>query len=118
MIVPLHALQASLCCMTPAIVNAWWYEPICGMFLIRPLCGSACNATIDPTKNRPNLVNAAKTAMSSKILGPESSFFAEMAVDAVTAVRTESAGDLGKKASLPPPLPSNFPARFWNTQQQ
>ncbi|CAM9773121.1 unnamed protein product [Ectocarpus fasciculatus] len=47
---------------------------------------------------RPNLVNAAKTAMSSKILGPESDFFAEMAVDAVTAVRTESGGDLGKKA--------------------
>lgn len=46
---------------------------------------------------RPNLVNAAKTAMSSKILGPESSFFAEMAVDAVTAVRMESGGDLGKK---------------------
>lgn len=44
-------------------------------------------------------MNAAKTAMSSKILGPESSFFAEMAVDAVTAVRTESGGDLGKKAS-------------------
>lgn len=42
-------------------------------------------------------MNAAKTAMSSKILGPESSFFAEMAVDAVTAVRTESGGDLGKK---------------------
>ncbi|CAN0514507.1 unnamed protein product [Ectocarpus sp. 8 AP-2014] len=36
--------------------------------------------------------------MSSKILGPESDFFAEMAVDAVTAVRTESGGDLGKKA--------------------
>eukprot|EP00904_Undaria_pinnatifida_P011556 jgi/Undpi1/7530/HiC_scaffold_22.g10003.m1 len=48
---------------------------------------------------RPNLVNAAKTAMSSKILGPESSFFAEMAVDAVTAVRMESGGDVGKKAS-------------------
>lgn len=42
-------------------------------------------------------MNAAKTAMSSKILGPESSFFAEMAVDAVTAVRTESEGDSGKK---------------------
>ncbi|CAB1117934.1 unnamed protein product [Ectocarpus sp. CCAP 1310/34] len=47
---------------------------------------------------RPNLINAAKTAMSSKILGPESDYFAEMAVDAVTAVRTESGGDLGKKA--------------------
>lgn len=50
-------------------------------------------------RTRPNLVNAAKTAMSSKILGPESSFFAEMAVDAVTAVRMESGGDMGKKAS-------------------
>lgn len=37
--------------------------------------------------------------MSSKILGPESDFFAEMAVDAVTAVRMESDGDLGKKVS-------------------
>lgn len=45
-------------------------------------------------------MNAAKTAMSSKILGPESSFFAEMAVDAVTAVRTESEGDSGKKVSV------------------
>lgn len=52
-----------------------------------------------PLRFRPNLVNAAKTAMSSKILGPESSFFAEMAVDAVTAVRMESGGDMGKKAS-------------------
>lgn len=35
--------------------------------------------------------------MSSKILGPESAFFAEMAVDAVTAVKAESGGDSGKK---------------------
>lgn len=45
-------------------------------------------------------MNAAKTSMSSKILGPESSYFAEMAVDAVTAVRMESGGDVGKKASV------------------
>lgn len=38
--------------------------------------------------------------MSSKILGPESSYFAEMAVNAVTAVKTESGGDAGKKVTL------------------
>jgi T-complex protein 1 subunit alpha len=48
------------------------------------------------TIGRPNLINAAKTSMSSKILGPESDFFSALAVDAVTAVRTESAGDGGK----------------------
>eukprot|EP00624_Nannochloropsis_granulata_P004801 evm.model.NODE_34034_length_6230_cov_26.378973.1 len=37
-----------------------------------------------------NLLNAARTSMSSKILGPESDFFAQLAVDAVLSVKTES----------------------------
>lgn len=34
------------------------------------------------------ILNAAKTSMSSKIIGGESAFFAQLAVDAVSAVRT------------------------------
>ena len=34
------------------------------------------------------IMNAARTSMSSKIIGGESAFFAQLAVDAVTAVRT------------------------------
>ena len=34
-----------------------------------------------------NLINSAKTSMSSKILGPESEFFSQMAVDAVKSVK-------------------------------
>jgi len=35
-----------------------------------------------------SILNAARTSMSSKIIGGESAFFAKLAVDAVTAVRT------------------------------
>jgi T-complex protein 1 subunit alpha len=41
---------------------------------------------------RENLINACKTSMSSKILGAESGFFSEMAVNAITSVRTEKDG--------------------------
>lgn len=41
---------------------------------------------------RENLVNACKTSMSSKILGPESEFFSNMAVDAITSVKTVKEG--------------------------
>ena len=41
--------------------------------------------------------------MSSKILGPESDFFAKLAVDAVLSVKTESeAAESGKKISKYP----------------
>jgi len=38
-----------------------------------------------------HLINAAKTSMSSKILGPESEFFAKMAVDSVMSVKSTRA---------------------------
>jgi T-complex protein 1 subunit alpha len=51
---------------------------------------------------RDNLLNAAKTSMSSKIIGTDSEFFAKLAVDAVTSVRQESEGADGKKKAKYP----------------
>lgn len=44
------------------------------------------------TLGRTNLINAAKTSMSSKILGSESEFFSELAVSAVMKVKIEKDG--------------------------
>ncbi len=40
------------------------------------------------------LINCAKTAMSSKIVGSESDFFSQLVVDAVTSVKTQPKGKL------------------------
>ncbi|DBA05007.1 TPA: hypothetical protein N0F65_007009 [Lagenidium giganteum] len=51
---------------------------------------------------RESLINAARTSMSSKIIGPESEFFAKLVVDAVTSVKvTEDVGKGKQKARYP-----------------
>lgn len=49
-----------------------------------------------------NLINSAKTSMSSKILGPESEFFSRMAVDAVQSVKMF--GDVNGKRTAKYPI--------------
>lgn len=46
---------------------------------------------------RQNLLNAASTSMSSKIIGAESDFFSKMVVDAVTSVRVMEPNEKGTK---------------------
>lgn len=52
------------------------------------------------TLGKEALINCAKTAMSSKIVGAESEFFSQLVVDAVTSVKTEPRGEVCRQCSL------------------
>ena len=52
------------------------------------------------TLGKEALINCAKTAMSSKIVGAESEFFSQLVVEAVTSVKTEPRGEVCRKCSL------------------
>lgn len=55
------------------------------------------------TLGKETLINCAKTAMSSKIVGAESDFFSQLVVDAVTAVKTEPRGEASRCPSYSVP---------------
>lgn len=77
------------------------YKPVCPMFCLaiyHSLRMQACkfieenlSMKVD-TLGQETLINCAKTAMSSKIVGSESDFFSQLVVDAVTAVKTNPPG--------------------------
>jgi hypothetical protein len=52
------------------------------------------------TLGKEALINCAKTAMSSKIVGAESEFFSQLVVDAVTSVKTQPRGEICRQCSL------------------
>jgi T-complex protein 1 subunit alpha len=56
---------------------------------------SSLSVKVD-TLGRDCLINAAKTSMSSKLLNAESDFFAELAVNAMTNVKTINAAGVAK----------------------
>ena len=63
------------------------------------------------TLGKETLINCAKTAMSSKIVGAESDFFSQLVVDAVTAVKTEPKGWLSLHAIAPSVCPMQSQCR-------